>query len=808
MPRHADRARVCNNGCENALGRLAPHSLACLVWLGPRVIGRPCVSAVAKTGLFSALILLLASAASIAGTRQWTSATPAAGVPVRSSAQFRVAAVSTGGNVSIALFQLNADGTSTKLDTLTASTNAGAGSTPYVTQNMAAIYWTYASLPPAGAAPPTVSVTFYNDQPTVPLTSLYYPTPPLLPIAAGDASLLLDLDLRKGAPSGWTSTGSGTFDTTKGYTPGTAASAGVTNSAVAAFASAAALSQGSVAVTFQRTGVTIDDSFGTSFWDSTGATATPTNRELFSMQSSSGAWGFAAEVLGSAFPVFQVRLRTASMTSAYDTNWAYPNSHSVAGYQDATFATLLLTWYQNQYYLLFDGHLIGSGVLGDVPIYQMFQDICVGNATVNGVASGAPFGPFAIQRLQISRRFLGPVMAGPKLGLIPDSFAAAYTERGAPTATGAGGTLQISDVDAVQSALGLYTGIGALFGQPGQSGVFHQIQALMYQTYGFYPPIYNAGHPGHGYTLAPMDDAYIAALNISQPTIVLAGGTVNDVSPFTPADGTLVADTEGFMNRLTRGGGTRIAAAANPLLEQILYLETLSSQALPSAGGYPEPAYGNESQNVIALTRAQLPSFKPANGVSFQYLTSREWWNEASAYTTFLYGSAPADRYNGVGGKDYLNPHPDASGYSVIAANVYAPVRDAILNSAGADLGIQSTPLVMSGTTETFSLTLSNAGPLNAAKLTVTAVVPAGVTLVSSASASGCTQTGTTVTCRVSTLAAGAQTTLALAFQTASTTATPLKFAVGDGNGIDATSSNNTVSVVAPPATTPVSLAE
>lgn len=390
------------------------------------------------------------------------------------------------------------------------------------------------------------------------------------------------------------------------------------------------------------------------------------------------------------------------------------------------------------------------------------------------------------------------------LGLIPDSFAAAYTVRGDPAPTGPNDTLQVSDVDAVQSALGLYSGISALFGQPGQSAAFHQIQALMFQNYGFIPPIYDAGHHGHGYALAPMDDAYIAALNHARPTIVMAGGTVNDVSPFTPADGVLIADTEGFMNRLSQGGGTRLPAAANPLLEQIVYLETLSSQALPSGGGYPEPAYGTESQNVIALKRAQMPGFKPVNGVAFSYVTWREWWNEAPDYATYLYGSAPADRFNAPGGKDYLNPHPDASGYSTIASHLYQPMRDAILNSAGAGLAIQGTPLTSfgssgsSGSSESFSLTISNAGPLAGAGVSATGIVPTGAVLVRGASSSGCVQSANTVTCSVPTLATGAHVSFDIQLKFAGALPNTLAFSVGSVNG-NGTSANDKV-VVSPTA--------
>jgi hypothetical protein len=112
---------------------------------------------------------------------------------------------------------------------------------------------------------------------------------PTTPFAATDPSLLLNIDLRNGLPSGWIMTGSGIFDPSNGYLPGTGNTSGVANTDVPVFASSAQMSSGTVAVRFQRTGVATDDSFGSNFWDSTGNTvnATSQNRQLFQMRSNS-----------------------------------------------------------------------------------------------------------------------------------------------------------------------------------------------------------------------------------------------------------------------------------------------------------------------------------------------------------------------------------------------------------------------------------------------------------------------------------------------------------------------------------------
>jgi uncharacterized repeat protein (TIGR01451 family) len=750
--------------------------------------------------------LILASPADAATPRLWTRVTPAAGVPIRSAPNFRVYAVSTSGTTSVDIYQLNSDGSSTKLGSIGATTTGTYSTGSYTTQNMAAVYWQFTSLPAASTDPPPVSVTFINDAPAIPLSSLYYPSFPSIPFAAGDPSLLLDIDLRNGAPAGWSVSGSGTFDPTNGYTPGTDSASGIADTLIPAFASSASLSQGSFVIRFQRTGVSTDDSFGTHFWDSTGNTlnATTQSRQLFSARSNSAPWGLAALVQAAATPYFHFSVQTASGISAV--NWQTLNSHFVPGYHDPVFADLLFTWYQNQYYLFFDGHLFAAGSLADVPVYQMFQNICIGNFNGAGSPSGVPFGGYFIRQLQVSSRFLGPVLAGPTIGLLPDSFAQAYTQRASPLATGPSGTYQVADIDAVQDALGLYSGLAALYSNPGQTAPFHQIQALMFESYGFFPPIYNAGEAGHGYSHinSPIDDAFIAGLNQATPSVVMAGGTVNDVSPFKPADANLIADTEAVMNRLVLGGGASLPASANPALEQIVYLETLSSQAMPGAGPYPEPAYANESQNIITLTRANLPAFVPSGGVAFNYLTSREWWNEAPDYPSYLYGSAPVDPFNMPGGNDYQNVHPDPTGYSIIAAHLYAPIASAVMNTAAAALVLQGTAVFGPSNLSTYTITVANHGPLSAAGAIVTSVVPSGTVLVGAGTSNGCSQNGNTVSCSIGPLAVGMSSPLNVVLQTTGSVPTALTFAAAAGNASSANSTNN--ATIAPVPAAPASV--
>jgi uncharacterized repeat protein (TIGR01451 family) len=782
----------------------------CLRSLAPRLIrstafGTHFVGVVFLWGICAAWFFFASdalAASSSSSARLWNRVTPAAGVPIRSATSFRAFAISSTGTPMVDIYQINNDGTSTKLDTIVSTTTGAYGAGTYTTHNMAAIYWQFTIPPTASAGPPPVSVTFINDNPAVALSGLYYNALPQTPFAPTDRSLLLNLDLRKGPPVGWSNNGTGAFDATNGYMPGTGSTNGIANTSVPGFSNATQMPTGTVAVRFQRVGVATDNHLGALFWDSTGNTlnAATQNRQLFVMRSNSGNWVIGATILAANIPLLQVALQTNSMSAADHFNWQTMNSHYVPGYQDPTFADLVITWYQNQYYIFFDGHLVSAGSLGDIPTYQMMENICIGNYNGSGLPSGAPFGAYYIQQVQVSSRFLGPVLAGPTIGLLGDSFIQGYTVRANPSATGAGGNLQVSDVDAVQNALGMYNGLAALGLQPGQTAAFHQLQALMFENYGFFPPIYNAGQSGHGYSHInlPIDDAYIAALNQAAPAVIVAQGSINDVSPFKPSDGNLLADTESIMNRLVVGGGSRIAASPNPALEKIVYLEMLSSQGVPSGGAYPEPAYGIESQNLISITRTGMSNFVLPNSTRFSYVTSREWWDRAPDYAHYLYGTNPDNPYNLVGGRDYQNGHPDPSGSSVIAAHLYTPVADAIMNTVGADLSLEGTGKENAAGLASYSLTVSNAGPLVSTGATVTATLPSGTTFVAGSSSSGCTRSGQTVSCTVGTIAAAKSYALNLTLQVSLSTPTSITFSLA-GSVYNPNSNNTLVVAVSPP---------
>ncbi|HTY49061.1 MAG TPA: protease pro-enzyme activation domain-containing protein [Steroidobacteraceae bacterium] len=138
--------------------------------------------------------------------------------------------------------------------------------------------------------------------------------------------------------------------------------------------------------------------------------------------------------------------------------------------------------------------------------------------------------------------------------------------------------------------------------------------------------------------------------------------------------------------------------------------------------------------------------------------------------------------------------YPAATGWdfatglgSVDAANLVAAWNDA-------DVSIAGTATINNAGEFDYSLTLGNGGPQVAAGVTVTATLPAGMSLATASSSSGCLQSGQTLTCTVGSLAVGGSDTLTLVIQPGTATAANLSFQVSDTNG-DIDAANNVYAV-------------
>lgn len=109
----------------------------------------------------------------------------------------------------------------------------------------------------------------------------------------------------------------------------------------------------------------------------------------------------------------------------------------------------------------------------------------------------------------------------------------------------------------------------------------------------------------------------------------------------------------------------------------------------------------------------------------------------------------------------------------------------------------------VAGTTAVFPITVSNAGPSDAASVVVTDTVPSGLTFNATLSSPSCSVAAGVVTCAVGTLAAGSSTSVAIGFDTsAAATANISNSASASSASSDPNPGNNTDSAVATVSTT------
>ncbi len=122
----------------------------------------------------------------------------------------------------------------------------------------------------------------------------------------------------------------------------------------------------------------------------------------------------------------------------------------------------------------------------------------------------------------------------------------------------------------------------------------------------------------------------------------------------------------------------------------------------------------------------------------------------ASAAGTFVPNGARAD-------SDDLDPDP---------ASAADTINTLVIPAADLQLQKSDAGLVPPGGTASFTLTLVNNGPSEAAATTITDTLPTGLTFVSASA--GCTASGATVTCPVGTLPSGTTSTATITVQAAS----------------------------------------
>ena len=113
-----------------------------------------------------------------------------------------------------------------------------------------------------------------------------------------------------------------------------------------------------------------------------------------------------------------------------------------------------------------------------------------------------------------------------------------------------------------------------------------------------------------------------------------------------------------------------------------------------------------------------------------------------------------------------------------------ARVSGAMAFWVSSDLDLMVSGVVDGSGDLSYSLTVANAGPQTATGVTVTGGLPPGMSLLSSGSSPGCTQSGQTVSCTLSSLTSGTMEMLTVVVQPNDATGqVTVTFSVADGNG-------------------------
>lgn len=246
----------------------------------------------------------------------------------------------------------------------------------------------------------------------------------------------------------------------------------------------------------------------------------------------------------------------------------------------------------------------------------------------------------------------------------------------------------------------------------------------------------------------------------------------------------------------SRAGGTSFAA---PILAgmQALVDQGAGLQGNPNPVYYALAAsqYANGSLNCAAAAGRNVSS-----GCVFYDVTAGDNdVNCTGAYGCFdpsgsngvlsVSTSMFSDAYAAGAGWDY------ATGLgSVNAANL---VR--YWNSAGLSLSVTGSAL-NSGLLS-YSLRLGNTGPQSAAGVTVSSVLPNGVTLITGASSPGCTQSGQALLCSVGTTSPGASPTLTIVLQPGGLSSVNLTFVASTATDSNLDLNNDVASIVLTPST-------
>ena len=226
------------------------------------------------------------------------------------------------------------------------------------------------------------------------------------------------------------------------------------------------------------------------------------------------------------------------------------------------------------------------------------------------------------------------------------------------------------------------------------------------------------------------------------------------------------------------GGGTSFAA---PILAGI---QALVNQSTGTRAGNPNYVYYPlaASQSNSGLSCKSSSGNAAAGGCVFYDVTMGDMDVNCTG-SNKCYLPSGTDGVLSTSTTAYSTAYAAATGWDFATGIGTINAYNLVYYWSSADLSLSVSGSVAASGNLTYSLKISDLGPQAAGSVVVSTVLPAGMSLVTASSSSGCSQSGQTVTCTVGTLADGASASLSLVVQPGGGSATVnLSFTASSGN--------------------------
>lgn len=460
-------------------------------------------------------------------------------------------------------------------------------------------------------------------------------------LADVESQALFDLDLTAGAaalPSGWAVIGTGaTWDDELGFNGGTAAYIRTDN--FSARDALLAANSGYFYIEFEREAMCTDNTYssGSTFYDSDGNTDTAAEKSL--LWTDDGAGSGVLRFYRNAANYQFVFLDGAS--SKFNANLISRRSAK----HDSKMGYLLVTWSGTSAAIIIDGNVMKT--------FELAAAVTALKRVYIGAYAGSKFlGAYHVRRIMCGTQYLYPQNHSVRVAVLGDSFIVAGSDRSEPADTD---STTIAELDSLQSSTEIgATMFGKLDNYRGQAPFVFQLQANVFNRYGKFLQVYNAGNSGNGWRTdvdagLQIKIAYKSAAAAFNPQVVLMFGSVNDL-PNSADTFDLEADLKSHIDDLL---------AASNTIKRIYLVQTF--------GWYNATHANADSAAWLANYALYVDQMSRVDGYRNKVVYVPNLWG-AAPDESYLLGSHP-DNSTTSADTDF---HPSATGHTKIADTITA----------------------------------------------------------------------------------------------------------------------------------------